>query len=94
MPIRIADHEAVLAKAGSPYAGLLWLEFIAGAETQNIINRDDKGSVFFPGTTPHQLTQGRKVTLVGWEHAPKLEELQKKVFEAYGFPKAQGVGAK
>ena len=94
VPIRIADHEAVLGKASSPYAGLLWLEFLAGAETQNIINRDDKGSVFFPGTTPHQLTQGRKVTLVGWEHAPQLEELQKKVFEAYGFPKAQAVGAK
>jgi ABC-type Fe3+ transport system substrate-binding protein len=94
VPIRIADHEAVLGKASSPYAGLLWLEFLAGAETQNIINRDDKGSVFFPGTTPHQLTQGRKVTLVGWEHAPQLEELQKKVFEAYGFPKAQAGGAK
>ena len=94
VPIRIADHEAVLGKASSPYAGLLWLEFIAGPEAQNIINHDDKGSVFFPGTTPYQLTQGRKVTLVGWEHAPKLEELQKKVFEAYGFPKAQAVGAK
>ena len=94
VPIRIADHEAVFDKAQSPYAGLLWLEFISGPETQNIINRDHKGSVFFPGTTPHQLTQGRKVTLVGWEHAPKLEELQKKVFEAYGFPKAQAIGAK
>jgi iron(III) transport system substrate-binding protein len=92
VPIRIADHESVFDKAASPYAGLLWLEFIASAEAQNIINRDDKGSVFFPGTTPHQLTQGRKVSLVAWEHAPKLEELQKKVFEAYGFPKAQAVG--
>jgi hypothetical protein len=45
--------------------------------------------VFFPGTTPYQLTQGRKVSLVAWEHAPQLEELQKKVFEAYGFPKAE-----
>jgi len=94
IPIRIADHEAVYEKASSPYAGLLWLEFIAGPETQLIINRDHKGSVFFPGTTPFQLTQGKKVTLVGWEHAPKLEEIQKKVFEAYGFPKAQRVGKK
>jgi ABC-type Fe3+ transport system substrate-binding protein len=94
IPIRIADHEAVYEKAAAPYAGLLWLEFIAGPETQNIVNRDDKGSVFFPGTTPHQLTQGRKVSLVAWEHAPKLEEIQKKVFEAYGFPKAQPVGKK
>lgn len=89
VPIRIADHEAVYVKAASPYAGLLWLEFIGGPETQTIINRDHKGSVFFPGTTPYQLTQGRKVSLVAWEHAPQLEELQKKIFEAYGFPKAE-----
>jgi iron(III) transport system substrate-binding protein len=94
VPVRIADHEAVYEKAVSPYAGLLWLEFIAGPETQNIINKDHKGSVFFPGTTPYQLTQGKKVTLIGWEHAPKLEELQKKVFEAYGFPKATPAGKK
>lgn len=94
VPIRIAEHEAVFDKAASPYAGLLWLEFVAGPETQKIINRDHKGSVFFPGTTPHQLTQGKKVTLIGWEHAPQLEELQKKVFEAYGFPKAQALGSK
>ena len=89
VPIRIADHEAVYVKAASPYAGLLWLEFVGGPETQSIINRDHKGSVFFPGTTPYQLTQGRKVSLVAWEHAPQLEELQKKIFEAYGFPKAE-----
>ena len=40
VPIRIADHEAVFGKATSPYAGLLWLEFVASPETQNIINRD------------------------------------------------------
>jgi iron(III) transport system substrate-binding protein len=92
VPIRIAEHEAVFDKAASPYAGLLWLEFVAGPETQNIINRDLKGSVFVPGTAPYQLTQGKKVSLVAWEHAPKLEDLQKKVFEAYGFPKAQSAG--
>ena len=90
VPIRISDHEAIYVKAASPYAGLLWLEFIGGPEAQSIVNRDFKGSVFFPGTTPYQLTQGKKVSLVAWEHAPQLEELQKKVFDAYGFPKAEG----
>jgi hypothetical protein len=27
---------------------------------------------------------------VAWDHSPKMQELQKKVFEAYGFPKAEG----
>jgi iron(III) transport system substrate-binding protein len=94
VPIRIGNHESVFANAASPYAGLLWLEFVASPEAQNIINSDHSGSVFVPGTTPYQLTQGKKVTLLGWEHSPKLEELQKKVFEAYGFPKAEPVGKK
>jgi iron(III) transport system substrate-binding protein len=89
VPIRIANPEAIYIKSSSPYASLLWLEFISGPEAQKVIDRDSKGSVFFPGTTPYQLTQGRKVSLVAWEHAPQLEELQRKVFEAYGFPKAQ-----
>ena len=89
VPIRIANPEAIYMKSLSPYASLLWLEFVGGPEAQKIIDHDLKGSVFFPGTTPYQLTQGTKVSLVAWEHAPQLEELQKKVFEAYGFPKAQ-----
>ena len=93
VPIRIANHEGVYMKSSSPHAGLLWLEFVGSPEAQKLIDHDLKGSVFFPGTTPYQLTQGRKVSLVAWEHAPQLEELQKKVFEAYGFPKAQS-GAK
>ena len=93
VPVRIANHEAVYLKSSSPYASLLWLEFVGSPEAQKIIDHDLKGSVFFPGTTPYQLTQGKKVSLVAWEHAPQLEELQKKVFEAYGFPKAQA-GAK
>ena len=92
VPIRIANHEGVYMKSSSPHAGLLWLEFVGSPEAQKLIDHDLKGSVFFPGTTPYQLTQGRKVSLVAWEHAPQLEELQKKVFEAYGFPKAQSAG--
>ena len=92
VPIRIANHEGVYMKSSSPHAGLLWLEFVGSPEAQKIIDHDLKGSVFFPGTTPYQLTQGRKVSLVAWEHASQLEELQKKVFEAYGFPKAQSTG--
>jgi ABC-type Fe3+ transport system substrate-binding protein len=92
IPIRAGDHEAVFDKAASPYAGLLWLEFITSPEAQSIIDRDTRGSVYLPGTTPYRLTEGKKTSLVAWDYAPKLEELQKQVFEAYGFPKAQSGG--
>jgi ABC-type Fe3+ transport system substrate-binding protein len=92
IPIRAGDQEAVFEKAVSPYAGLLWLEFVVSPEAQSIIDRDTRGSVYLAGTTPYRLTQGKKTSLVTWEYAPKLEELQKRVFEAYGFPKAQSGG--
>ena len=90
IPLRIGDHEAVFEKAASPYAGLLWLEFVASPEAQKIIESNFDGSVFTPGTIAHQVTRGKKSSLVAWEHSPKMQELQKKVFEAYGFPKAEG----
>ena len=90
VPVRIADHEAVFEQAESPYAGLLWLEFVASTEAQKFIeDNDNKGSIFAPGTTAYKLTHGKKLSLVAWEHSPKLEEYQKKVFEAFGFPKAE-----
>jgi hypothetical protein len=61
-------------------------------QAQSIIDRDTRGSVYLPGTTPYRLTQRKKTSLVTWKYAPKLEELQKKVFEAYRFPKAQSGG--
>ena len=89
IPIRIGDHEAVFEKAASPYAGLLWLEFVASPEAQKIIESDLEGSIFISGTMANQITRGKKSSLVAWDYAPKMQELQEKVFEAYGFPKAQ-----
>jgi ABC-type Fe3+ transport system substrate-binding protein len=46
VPIRIGDAEAVFQKADSPYAALLWLEFVANPEAQKLIEAGYKGSVF------------------------------------------------
>jgi hypothetical protein len=67
----------------------LWLEFVAGPEAQKIIESNFDGSVYTPGTIAYQVTRGKKSSLVAWEHSPKMQDLQKKVFEAYGFPKAE-----
>src|SRR4030095_11536634 len=66
VPLRIGDHESVFEKATSPYAGLLWLEFVASPEAQRIIEASFEGSVFTPGTIAHQVTQGKKFSLVAW----------------------------
>jgi ABC-type Fe3+ transport system substrate-binding protein len=89
IPVRIHGHEGVYEKADSPYAGLLWLEFMGSPEAQKIIESAWHGSLFVPGTIAYQLTQGKKVSLAAWDHVPKLGEYQEKVFEAFGFPKAE-----
>ena len=94
IPIRIGDAEAVFQKADSPYAALLWLEFVANPEAQKIIEAGYKGSVFSPGTTAFQVARTKKISLVDWRHYTKMQEYLRLVVEAYGFPKAETVGKK
>ena len=94
IPIRIGDAEAVFQKADSPYAALLWLEFVANPEAQKLIEAGYKGSVFSPGTTAFQVARTKKISLVDWRHYTKMQEYLRLVVEAYGFPKAETVGKK
>jgi ABC-type Fe3+ transport system substrate-binding protein len=94
IPIRIGDHEAVFEKADSPYAALLWLEFVSGPEAQKLIESGYKGSIFSPGTTAFQVARAKKISLVDWRHYTKMQEYLRLVVEAYGFPKAEAVGKK
>ena len=94
VPIRIGDAEAVFQKADSPYAALLWLEFVANPEAQKLIEAGYKGSVFSPGTTAFQVARTKKISLVDWRHYTKMQEYLRLVVEAYGFPKAETVGKK
>ena len=94
IPIRIGDAEAVFQKADSPYAALLWLEFVANPEAQKLIEAGYKGSIFSPGTTAFQVARTKKISLVDWRHYTKMQEYLRLVVEAYGFPKAETIGKK
>src|SRR5436309_3617169 len=94
IPVRIGDHEAVFDKADSPYAALLWLEFVSGPEAQRLIESGYKGSIFSPGTTAFQVARAKKISLVDWRHYTKMQEYLRLVIEAYGFPKAEAVSKK
>ena len=94
IPVRIGDHEAVFDKADSPYAALLWLEFVSSPEAQKLIESGYKGSIFSPGTTAFQVARAKKISLVDWRHSTKMQEYLRLVVEAYGFPKAEAVGKK
>jgi ABC-type Fe3+ transport system substrate-binding protein len=94
IPVRIGDHEAVFENAASPYAALLWLEFVSGPEAQRLIESGYKGSIFSPGTTAFQVAATQKVSLVDWQHYTKMQEYLRLVVESYGFPKAETFGKK
>jgi hypothetical protein len=76
----------------SPYAALLWLEFVSGPEAQSLIESGYKGSIFSAGTTAFQVARTNKVSLVDWQHYTRMQEYLRLVVEAYGFPKAEAVG--
>ena len=89
VPIRVSETEGVLAAAGSPHAGLSWLEFIAGPEGQKILDDIDlSASLFSPGSVHERLTRGKKVSLVGWEHYLQVESYEEQIVKALGFPRA------
>lgn len=80
----------VLDKAQTPYAALLWLEFVTTPEGQKIMDKSDLStSVFMPGSVHEKATRGRKLSLMAREHYTKMQAYQKKIVKAYGFPRAE-----
>jgi hypothetical protein len=80
-----------LNTADYPYAGLLWLEFLASSEGQKLIDEHWPlgASVLSPGSAQEELTRGKKISLVDWNHMAKVDDYLNKVVEAMGFPKAK-----
>lgn len=96
VPVRLTETYSVLNTSEHPYSALLWLEFLASPEGQKIFDTAGpyEASVFIPGTVQEQAVRGKKLSVVDWHHYTKIEEYQKKIIEAYGFPSAEGAGKK
>ncbi len=90
IPARLTEAEAVLSTAANPYAGLLWLEFQASPEGQKILDEVDlAASIFSPGSVHEQLTRGKQVSVLAWEHYPKMGKYEEEIVGAFGFPRAE-----
>ncbi|MBI2985943.1 MAG: ABC transporter substrate-binding protein [Deltaproteobacteria bacterium] len=83
-------NRGILNTADHPYAALLWLEFLASPEGQEIIDKYEplRASVFAPGSATEQVTRGKELSVVDWGHFTKFQDYVGKIFAAYGFPKA------
>ena len=90
IPARLTEAEAVLNMAANPYAGLLWLEFQASPEGQKILDDVDlAASIFTPGSMHEQLTKGKQVSVLAWEHYHKMGKYEEEIVGAFGFPRAE-----
>ena len=90
-PVRTVNGAcAILNTAEYPHAALLWLEFLASPEGQEIIDKYEplKGSVFSPRSALAQVTRGKKLSLVDWDHFAKFDEYLGQIVAAFGLPKA------
>lgn len=88
VPARLAEANAILATAANPHAGLLWLEFQASHEGQKILDEHDlAASLLSPGSVHEQLTRGKKLSIVDWDHFQKTAGYSNKIVEALGFPR-------
>jgi iron(III) transport system substrate-binding protein len=90
-PARVVDQiNGILNTAAHPHAALLWFEFLTSPEGQKIIDKYEplKASVFSPSSAVAQATRGKELSVIDWDHTEKFHEYEKKITEAFGFPKA------
>jgi iron(III) transport system substrate-binding protein len=91
IPTRILNHPSGILKTSShPHAALLWLEFLASPEGQEIVDKHEPfaASVFTRGSVAEQMTRGKQLSIVDWNHFTKFQDYTDKLIAAYGFPKA------
>lgn len=90
VPIRLSETEGLLDRAENVNAGILWLEFIAGPEGQKILDDVDlSASLFTKGSAHQQLTEGKKVSVVAWDHYLRMGSYEKDIVKAFGFPRPE-----
>ncbi|MBI2986427.1 MAG: extracellular solute-binding protein [Deltaproteobacteria bacterium] len=91
VPLRLTLAEAIHATSKRPHAALLWFEWMASPEAQKYTDEHEPfdSSVYVRGGAVEQELRGRKLSVMGWEHHQNIDQWQAKIFEAYGFPKAE-----
>jgi iron(III) transport system substrate-binding protein len=89
-PMSSHEPEAIYARAKNPNAGLLWLEFLASREGQEIVEsvEQGRGSFLVEGTLANKLAKGANVSLCAAVCRGREEKLMTLIaVEAWGLPK-------
>ena len=89
VPAMLRNFNAVANTARSPYAGLLWLEFQASPEGQQIIDEYDglNSFIYAPNSGMAKATQGKNLSLSSWDTVQNTGKWEQMAFKALGFPR-------
>jgi ABC-type Fe3+ transport system substrate-binding protein len=90
VPAMLRNFNAVANTARSPNASLLWLEFQASPEGQQIIDEYDglNSFIYAPNSGMAKATQGKKLSLNSWDTVQNTGKWEQMAFKALGFPRA------
>ena len=91
-PVPLTSHEpeGVYVGAKHPNAALLWIEFVASNEAQQIVDSVDPGKASFlvEGTIGQKLLKGKSVSLCGGSCRDRQSEYMERIaVSAWGLPK-------
>jgi iron(III) transport system substrate-binding protein len=91
VPFRLALAQSILSTAQHPHAALLWFDWLATVEAQKIADEHEPMAsvVYVRGSAVEQELRGKKLSAVPWQSYQNLQPWAGKIFEAYGFPKAE-----
>ena len=91
VPVRQSEIEGIQASAQNPHAALLWFEWMASLEAQKLADEYEPfaSSIHVSGGAIQHELKGRTLAAVSWEQQEQVQEWQRKILQAYGFPKAE-----
>jgi ABC-type Fe3+ transport system substrate-binding protein len=91
VPGRIQEFAAVNSTAPHPYTSILWLEFQASREGQNIVESFEpmNTSVYAPDSALARELKGKKLSIIKWDSLDNSSRWEQMMVKAFGFPKAE-----
>jgi iron(III) transport system substrate-binding protein len=91
VPAMLRNFNAIANTARSPNAALLWLEFQASPEGQQIIDEYDglNSFIYAPNSGMAKATQGKKLSLSSWDTVQNTGKWEQMAFKALGFPRGE-----
>ena len=91
VPGRIQEFTAINSTAPHPYTSLLWMEFQAGPEGQEIVEDFEpmNTSIYAPNSALAKTLQGKKVSISTWDSLHNTAKWEEMVLKVFGFPKAE-----